>query len=207
MFFKRIISDLVASNCYIIGDSGEAAVIDPGVDNEIIKAELDEQKLRLKYIVFTHAHIDHIMYMEELQRDCGGQTAVHEADAPLLGSAMYNGSMLFGMNKTFKDADIKLKDGDVLEVGDLKLYIIHTPGHTPGGICIKAGDCLMTGDTLFKLSVGRTDLGMGDQDRLMDSLKKIMKLDDSIKVFPGHGAPTDIGYERKNNIYIREVCF
>lgn len=202
MFFKRLISDMVASNCYIIGDSGEAAVIDPGVDNEIIKAVLNEQKLKLKYIIFTHAHIDHIIYMEELQRNCGGQTAVHEDDAPLLGSVMYNGSMIFGMHKVFKDTDMKLRDGDILEIGGLKLEILHTPGHTPGGICIKVGDCLMTGDTLFRLSVGRTDLGLGDHDQLMNSLRKIMKLDDSIKVFPGHGTQTDIGYERENNMYL-----
>ena len=195
-------SDMVASNCYIIGESGEAAVIDPGVDNVRIKAVLDEQKLILKYIILTHAHIDHILYMEELQKSCGGHIAIHEADVPLLGSVMYNGGMIFGMNKIFKDPDMKLRDGDVLEVGSLKFEIIHTPGHTPGGICIKLGDMLMTGDTLFRLNVGRTDLGKGDHDQLMNSLNIIMKLDDSIKVFPGHGTQTDIGYERENNMYL-----
>lgn len=199
MFLKRITTGMLSSNCYIIGDAGEAAVIDPGVEPDEIERALDSQKLILKYIILTHAHIDHILHMEELLGNRGGKAVIHEDDSLLLGNPMLNGSVLFGLNKSFRTADMCLKDGDSLKLGGIQLEILHTPGHTPGSMCVKAGDSLFTGDTLFKLGVGRTDLGAGDQTRLMASLKKLMKLDDSLKVYPGHGSATDIGYERNNN--------
>lgn len=199
MFLKRITTGMLSSNCYIIGDAGEAAVIDPGVEPEEIVSILDVQKLTLKYIILTHAHIDHILHMEELLGNRGGKAVIHEDDALLLGNPMLNGSVLFGLNKSFRAADICVKDGDNLEIGTVRLEILHTPGHTPGSMCVKADGCLFTGDTLFRLGVGRTDLGAGDQTCLMDSLKKLMNLCDSLKVYPGHGSATDIGYERNNN--------
>ncbi len=202
MFLKRIATGMVSSNCYILGDSGEAAVIDPGVEQEDIIQILEAQNLTLKYIILTHAHIDHILHMEELLNACGGKTVIHAEDAPLLGNAMLNGSMLFGLTKVFRDADLQVKDGDRLELGGLKLEIIHTPGHTPGSICVRAEDCIFTGDTLFRLSVGRTDLGAGDHDRLMNSLRRLMKLEEGLKVYPGHGSASDIGYEKENNTYL-----
>lgn len=202
MFLKRLMTGMLSSNCYIIGDEGEAAVIDPGVEGAEIAKILEAQKLSLKYIVLTHAHIDHILSMEEVRNTCGGSVVIHEEDAALLGNAMFNGSALFGLNKVFKAADLCVKDGDTLELGGLKLEILHTPGHTPGSICVKIGNNLFTGDTLFKLGIGRTDLGAGDQDKMIQSLKKLMELEDSILVYPGHGSSTDIGYERNNNTYL-----
>lgn len=193
---------MLSSNCYILGEAGEAAVIDPGVEHKDIENILNEQKLSLKYIILTHAHIDHILHMEELQSACGGQIIVHEDDSPLLGNALINGAVLFGLNTVFRKADLCVKDGDSLMLGDLRLEIVHTPGHTPGSICVKVENNLFTGDTLFRLGVGRTDLGAGDHDLLMKSLKILMKLEDSIKVYPGHGSATDIGYERNNNTYL-----
>jgi len=200
MFLKRIMTGMLSSNCYILGDEGEGAVIDPGVGYKEIVQVLEAQKLALKYIILTHAHIDHILHMEELLGACGGRVVIHEEDAPLLGNAMLNGSVLFGLNKIFREADVRVKDGDSLELGGVRLQILHTPGHTPGSICVKVGDSLFSGDTLFKLGVGRTDLGAGDQTRLMNSLKKLMKLNDQLQVYPGHGSATDIGFERNNNI-------
>lgn len=191
---------MLSSNCYIIGNAGEAAVIDPGVEPEEIVSILDVQKLTMKYIILTHAHIDHILHMEELLGARGGKVVIHDEDALLLGNPMLNGAVLFGLNKSFREADLRVKDGDSLELEGIKLEILHTPGHTPGSMCVKADGCIFTGDTLFKLGVGRTDLGAGDQTRLMDSLKKLMKLDDNLKVYPGHGSATDIGYEKTNNI-------
>ena len=191
---------MLYANCYILGDGGEAAVIDPGVAAEDIKKVLTDQQLSLKYIILTHAHIDHICCMEQLRSICGGKVAVHIDDVPLLGNPMLNAAILFGLHTVFSEADICMKDGDVLELGSLKLEVIHTPGHTPGSICIKAGDELFTGDTLFKLGVGRTDLGAGDHNLLVKSLKRLMQLDNNIKVYPGHGSSTDIGYERNNNM-------
>lgn len=202
MFLKRIMTGMLSSNCYILGESGEGAVIDPGVEILDIEGVLKEQALALKYIILTHAHIDHILNVEHLKSSAGGRVVIHEDDAPLLGKPMYNGSILFGVNKVFKDADLIVKGGDSLVLGGTELEVLHTPGHTPGSICIKAGDSLFTGDTLFKQGIGRTDLGAGDHGLLMKSLKKLMELDDNIKVYPGHGSATDIGYERANNTYL-----
>lgn len=200
MYLKRLATGMLLSNCFILGDDGEGAVIDPGVEYGEVVQNLEAQKLSLKYIILTHAHIDHIFQMEELRSACGGKVVIHEDDAPLLGNAMLNGAALFGFNKVFGEADLCVKGGDSLELGGIRLEILHTPGHTPGSMCVKAEDCLFTGDTLFRLGVGRTDLGAGDHDRLMNSLKELMKLDDSLKVYPGHGSTTDIAYERNNNM-------
>jgi len=191
---------MLVSNCYIIGDNGEGAIIDPGADADEIIAKAREAGLEIKYIILTHAHIDHMVSMDMLREKTGAKVLVHEKDAPALPNSRINGSMLFGLDRKFSEADVLLKDGDVVEVGGLKLEIIHTPGHTPGGICIKVENCVFTGDTLFRLSVGRTDLGNGDHDDLMESLTgKLMKLDDETVVYPGHGTSSTIGYERKYN--------
>ena len=102
----------------------------------------------------------------------------------------------------FKPADLFLKDGDVLECGGLNFEIIHTPGHTEGGICIKVEENLFTGDTLFYMSVGRTDLGRGSYEELMNSLKKLLEMDENLNVYPGHGTATTIGYEKRNNPFV-----
>lgn len=194
---------MLASNCYIAGANGEGVVIDPGSDAAEITEAIDGMKLKIKYIILTHAHIDHIVSVDELRSGLDAKVIVHREEARALTNPFYNGSGLFGLNKVFREADAVVNDGDVLEAGGLKFEIIHTPGHTSGGICIKAGDNLFTGDTLFMMSVGRTDLGDGDQDQLMDSIKnKLMKLKDETIVLPGHGTSTTIGYERANNPFI-----
>lgn len=194
---------MFASNCYIAGEGGEGVIIDSGADaGEVVQA-VDGLKLKIKYIILTHAHIDHIASVDELRTSLGAKVMLHEREARALSNPLYNSSGLFGLKKVFKEADGVLKDGDILEAGGLKFEIIHTPGHTSGGICIKAGDNVFTGDTLFMMSVGRTDLADGDQDQLMDSIKnKLMMLKDDTKVFPGHGTSTTIGYERANNPFI-----
>ncbi|NJD02475.1 MAG: MBL fold metallo-hydrolase [Ruminiclostridium sp.] len=203
MILERLATGMFASNCYIIGANGEGVVIDPGADAGEISGAVDKLKLKIKYIILTHAHIDHIVSVDELRSILGAKVMLHENEARALANPFYNSSVLFGLKKVFKEADGVLKDGDILEAGGLKFEIIHTPGHTPGGICIKVGDYVFTGDTLFMMSVGRSDFGGGDQDQLMDSIKnKLMILKDDTKVFPGHGTSTTIGHERANNPFI-----
>jgi Zn-dependent hydrolases, including glyoxylases len=203
MFLKRLATGMLGSNCYIIGDEGSCAVIDPGVSIEEIMRVIGDEKMTLKYIILTHAHIDHMISVDELRDRSGGKLLIHEQEKRALGSTFYNGSSLFGLNKVFKPADELLKDGDVLKVGGLKLEIIHTPGHTSGGISIKVDNIVFTGDTLFRMSIGRTDLGDGVNDHLANSLKnKLMKLDDDVIVYPGHGTTSTIGYERENNPFL-----
>mgnify|MGYP001002308220 FL=1 len=203
MKFKRLTNGILSSNTYIIGNGTEGAVIDPGTEASLIMKEIDNMSLKIKYIILTHAHIDHMLYVDELRALTGAKVAVHEDDASALGDPWKNASSLFGLSNKFSDADILLKDNDILKIGDLDLKIIHTPGHTPGGICILVNNDIFTGDTLFRESIGRTDLGTGDAEKIMDSLKnKLMVLDDNIKVHPGHGTATTIGYERANNPFL-----
>lgn len=199
MYMKTISTGLLDSNCYIIGDKNSAVVIDAGADHAEVLQILESQHLSLEYIVLTHAHIDHVLNAGKLRDAAGARVVIHEDDAPLLGDPVLNCSALFGLNKVFGPADILVKDGDSINVGGINLQFIHTPGHTPGSICVLAGNELFSGDTLFRLGVGRTDLGAGSVQKLEASLGRLMELDDSIIVYPGHGPATNIGYERRNN--------
>lgn len=202
MKIRKLPTGMLASNTYIVGQDGEGIIIDPGADlNEILEV-IQEEDIKIRYIILTHAHIDHICTMDKLKESTGAKTVVHEKDAQTLGNPMFNGSLLFGLTRSFGPTDMVVNEGDTLQVGDLTLQFIHTPGHTPGGMCIQINDCLFTGDTLFRMSIGRSDLGNGDQDELDASLKKLMQLDEDIKVYPGHGTSTTIGYEKRNNTFI-----
>lgn len=203
MFMKCIPTGMFGSNCYIIADKSEGIIIDPGVSSEDISEVATNAGLRISYIILTHTHIDHICNMDAVRDQTGGKVLVHEADAAALSDHWFNGSALFGKPVTFRKPDAFVKDGDILTIGDMKIEIIHTPGHTPGGICIKAENSIFSGDTLFRRSIGRTDLGNGDYNQIISSIKnKLLTLDTSTKVYPGHGEATTIGYEREHNPFL-----
>lgn len=203
MIIKRLNTGMLGSNCYLIGDGGEGAIIDPGAASKDILEMVSKTDLKVKYIILTHAHLDHICSMDKIREALGSKVAIHEEDAAALNDSWANGASLFGSDKSFKDADMQLKDGQIIKLGSLELEIIHTPGHTPGGICIKVENNIFTGDTLFRMSIGRSDLGRGDHLTLMDSIKnRLMTLDDDLVVHPGHGTNSTIGYERENNPFI-----
>lgn len=206
MELKVFSNGMFGSNSYVLWNDGEGALIDAGVAaNEVIDT-ISENGITLKYIILTHGHIDHICSVDDIKSKTGGNVVIHTKDAIALTNPKYNGSALFsGESIVFNEADKKVEDGDKLKLGSLEIEIIHTPGHSSGGICIRAKDCLFTGDTLFYRSVGRTDLGNGNYDELIDSIKnKILVLDESIVVYPGHGRSTTIGYEKNNNPYLRK---
>ncbi|MCX7745557.1 MAG: MBL fold metallo-hydrolase [Clostridia bacterium] len=205
MIFERLPNGMLDSNCYIVGEQGEVAVIDAGVEHKAVLEFLRSKDLKVKYIILTHGHADHIYYVDHLRKDTGAPVLIHEGDAEYLEDARLNGSWILWQEITFKHADELLKDKQVLEVGGLQLEIIHTPGHTPGSICILAQNNLITGDTLFKMSMGRTDLTGGNAQDMHLSLKKLMKLPDEILVYPGHGGHTTIGFERERNPFIRNL--
>lgn len=201
--FKRLATGMLGSNCYILGDKGEGVIIDPGADSGEILKIVKSEELQIKYIIITHVHIDHIYFVDEVSEETGAKVIAHQGDAAAFADQRFNGSALFGLNKTFKPADIVVNDGDIIEAGGLQFEIIHTPGHTPGGISIKLKDKVFTGDTLFRMSIGRTDLGNGDQDDLIRSIKsRLFCLDDDTIVYPGHGTTSTIGYEKKHNPYV-----
>lgn len=190
---------MFGSNCYILDDGDEGIVIDAGVESTDVMKAIEESNLKIKYIILTHGHIDHICHVDDLREKTGAKVIINKFDAVCLNDSRLNGSIFFTDAKVFKAADGFVEDGDILEAGNLKFQIIHTPGHNPGCICIKVGDFVFTGDTLFKRGIGRTDLPGGDFESLADSIKnKLFKLPDETKVYPGHGDPTTIGQEKSS---------
>lgn len=187
MFFKALRKGMASSNTYIIGDKDEAAVIDVGNRaDEIFEEAVSHGGMRIKYIILTHGHFDHMMYLDELQRKTNAKVVVHEADADAFQSASRNVSDLFGMPRTFPQPDLLVREGDVLQVGDLQLKVLHTPGHTPGGICLLCENLLFTGDTLFDGDFGRTDLPFGNSKGLRNSIERLFQLPGDFMVYPGH---------------------
>ncbi len=190
------------ANCYILAKapSAEAIIIDPGADYPKIKSALDEDNLKAQVIINTHGHIDHIGANHEF----GVPVWIHRLDADLLMSPVKNGSLIF-LQAAYKSppASRLLEDGEEIAVAGITLKVIHTPGHTPGGICLKVDDILFTGDTLFAGSVGRTDLPGGSQQKLVNSIKeKLLVFDDNTVIYPGHGPSSTIGDEKRTNPFL-----
>lgn len=204
MIIRCLPTGMFGSNCYVVGNNGEGIIIDPGVDSREIINVVRKTGLKIINIILTHAHIDHICSMDAVRDALGATVMIHRADAEALTDPWYNGSALFGISSAFRQADRILMDEEVFKAGELDIHIIHTPGHTPGGICIKIGGNIFTGDTLFRMSIGRTDLGGGDYKEIINSIKsKLMRLDDDTVIYSGHGEASTIGYEKKNNPFIR----
>lgn len=208
MFLERIPAGIYAVNCYVLGDkaTNKAAVIDPGGDVDRIIKMLEDNNLELEYIILTHAHVDHIGGVQELKDRTNVFVHMHKDDLYMLMNGVANQSVALGgpVVETEINGFVKfVKDGDILKLGELELSIIHTPGHTEGGICIWVGDFIFTGDTLFASSIGRSDLEGGNEKKLMDSIKnKLLVLHDDLKVLPGHGPATTIGIEKDTNPFI-----
>ncbi len=194
----------LGANCYIIysSKSKEAYIIDPGGDTSLIAEKIKELSVVPLGIIITHGHYDHIAANSELKKIFNIPVYVHKDDAEFLVNSSLNGSAFFGEDVKFPAAERLLEDGAVIKNKDFELKIIHTPGHTPGGICILIGENLFTGDTLFKGSVGRSDLPGGNEKLMKESLRKLRGLSKSIKIFPGHGSQSTIGEEMKSNPYL-----
>lgn len=205
MNIKSMAVGPMGANCYIVNceETKEAAVIDPGGDAAKIISYLNNQGLQLKYIINTHGHIDHIAANEELKEKTGAELLIHTQDAAMLENPNLNLSAFMGVPVRQQPADRLLNEGDEIEIGNVKLKVIHTPGHTRGGICLLAGDVVFTGDTLFAGSIGRTDFPGGSFDEIIRSIKtKLMTLPDDTEVYPGHMGKSSIGQEKKYNPFL-----
>jgi len=197
------------TNCYIVGSegTGEGIIIDPAADPDFIMKQVKKLNLDIKTIVATHSHPDHLMALGAVKKATGAAFAMHR-DEPsgkrAAGASRMISLMVGSPVEPPPDPDISLKDGDIIEVGDLKFKVIHTPGHSHGGVCLYGNGVVFAGDTLFNLSVGRSDFPGCSHEVLIDSIqRKLMVMADDTTVYPGHGPKTTIGDERRHNPFLR----
>ncbi len=189
-------------NCYFVEDveSGSIAVIDPGDNSNAFDSFITENKENIKYILLTHGHFDHIGYANKLKELTNAQIAISSIEEPLLSDSNLNLSlMFFGKSLPTINADILLDNDSTLMLGNTEIKYISTSGHTAGSGCFIIGDSIFTGDTLMRLSMGRTDFPTSSINDMISSLNKLKSLDNSYKVYPGHGSASTLEYEKKNN--------
>lgn len=195
------------TNCYILTDaaSGETAVVDPGEYTPAL-AELLKSKgiTELKYILLTHGHFDHICGVYSLKENFGGEVMIHSEDRICLESTEWSlCDSVEGYSQTVMSPDREIAEGDTLLLGETEITVMHTPGHTRGGVCFIADGRIFSGDTLFKVGIGRTDLPGGHLRTLVSSLRRIGSLTGDYEIFPGHGDSTTLSYELTQNSLLR----
>jgi hydroxyacylglutathione hydrolase len=197
---------MLEENCYLYAcpETREAVIIDPGDEPERILQTIQDLQLVPKYIINTHGHFDHILAIDAVSEVYPVPLAIHPADVPLYTDASV--AAMFGLPSPLvkRQPDILLKEGDRISFGSLTLEVIHTPGHTPGGVClISRPYCVFSGDTLFLRGIGRTDLPGGNYEQIIKSIReKLYVLDDDLVVFPGHGESTTIIEEKHENPFV-----
>ncbi len=206
MIIKTIPLGSLGANFYIIKDeeTGDIFIIDPGAEADVAINAINELNGNLRYIILTHAHVDHICALDEVKKCFDVPVVIHQNDASALNDASVNLCFLLGEKTPSICADIVVKDADTLPFGSSKLKFIHTPGHTKGSMCILYSDALFSGDTLFSGSIGRTDFPGGSFEEISHSIKnKLYTLPSETQIYPGHGEKTTVKYEKENNPFIR----
>ncbi len=205
--YKVFVSSLMNSNSYLVFDTEtrDGIIIDCGGNAHEIIAFAAKNKLSISHIILTHGHFDHTIELPQLCDAFSTKICIHKEDVVLLRNAAYNLSAQFmGVPFSLNDTCCELTDGSIISFGPHAASIIHTPGHTPGSVCVQIDNMLFTGDTLFYDSIGNTTFPLGDEQTEISSIKnKLFVLSDDISVYPGHGMPTAIGREKKYNLYLR----
>lgn len=200
---------MLATNCYIIvSDKKNAVLIDPGANPEKVIAKMQELDAVPKYILLTHGHFDHIGAVIALKEQYGLQVGIGQLDSELTqDSTLVQTTLSIALGGKEFTSDIELKDGDIVTLDELTFRMMHTPGHTKGGMCILCNDYIFTGDTLFKGTCGRTDLYGGDYKEILKSLKKIADLEGDYKICPGHEDCTTLSYEKETNPQMGKIAY
>jgi len=198
MIIRSLVVGPLENNCFIIADENtkEGLVVDPGDEPDRILDLINKNSFNIKYIVCTHAHFDHVGAVPDLKKETGAKIVIHRDELEIYKSTKDQAAIWGYELDPLPEPDIFVSEGDKIEVGNLRFEVLHTPGHSPGGICLYGEGILITGDTLFAGSVGRTDFYGGDMEKLKRSFRRLLSLSDKIKVLPGHGPETTIGRER-----------
>ncbi len=196
----------IATNCYLVinEETHHGVIVDPGGDAERIMGVAEKENVKVDAIFLTHGHGDHIMALSEVKERTGATVYISAEDADMLLDPVRNLTAFIGGKAGTTKADKFFNDGDEVEEAGIKFKIMATPGHTPGGICIMTGDVVFCGDTVFAESIGRTDFPGGSYKQLLKSIKdKILTLNDDVKLLPGHGPATTVGWERRRNPFLQ----
>jgi len=206
LIIKQLSVGPIQANCFILGceKTKEAAVIDPGDEADRILLTLAESKLSVKYIINTHGHFDHVGANKRLKEVTGADLMIHKEDVPMLEQLTATAGS-FGLSaENSPGPDKLLEDGETITFGEITLQVIHTPGHSRGGVSLYTDGALFVGDTLFAGSIGRTDLPGGDYSVLIASIQnKLFPLGDDVTVYTGHGPETTIGHEKRTNPFAK----
>lgn len=207
MKIAKFVDTWMGENTFVahFDNSKDAFIVDPSLVSKQVQRFVEQEGLNVKYIILTHSHSDHIADVEELRKLYGAKVIAHSEERELLTDASKNLSAHDPRGKIELEADIYVNDGDNIEIAGQRVDFIHTPGHTKGGMCIKVGDDMFTGDTIFNGDVGRTDLYSGDYGQLLASLMVLSKESDALKIHPGHGPSSTIATEKQINHYLKLV--
>ena len=195
------------ANSYIIGDeeTGQAVVVDPGDEGDRILEVVKANNLKVNEIICTHAHFDHVGAVGDLKKKTGAKIIMHKEDLETYSLAKDQGAFWGFQVEDLPQPDGFVEEGDDIKVGSLSFKVIHTPGHSRGGICLYGEGIVFTGDTIFKGSIGRTDFPGGSIEELKSSFRRIIALPDDTRVLSGHGPETTIGFEKKTNFFMSEI--
>lgn len=202
---KLVVGEL-QENCFILFDENkDAFVVDPGGSSENIIEAIDKNELNIKYILLTHGHFDHVGAVAALVKKYKAPVYMSKDDRAFLESPKEVRASAFGMQIEAADVDVFVKEGDEIPFSEGTIKVIETPGHTLGSVCYLFENYLFAGDTLFNGSIGRTDFPESNHSLMIESLKKLKKLDDEIYVLSGHGPESQISYEKMTNPYLRQL--